>query len=193
MLFPQQFAESGCVKHNQTSPKHSLGGLLWKPDAFNPVPFFDVTTSKANSYRCNSPWCACGGWTCRWRCGSRGHTCRASLLCGCAGASGGHWAAWTASRSLYSCTDARLTTCREGSRFSDLYEQTAYKYNVQWFTCVYFQVLMEGVPLSEAAAALLALVRFGAGVDVGVVSQVLFGCKALSAGLAHERFLSWRD
>lgn len=49
---------------------------------------------------------------------------------------------------------------------------------------------MEGVPLSEAAAALLTLVRFGAGVDVGVVSQVFFGCKALSAGLTHERFLS---
>lgn len=51
-------------------------------------------------------------------------------------------------------------------------------------------MLMEGVPLSEAAAALLALVRFGAGVDVGVVSQVFFRCKALSTGLTHERFLT---
>lgn len=47
-------------------------------------------------------------------------------------------------------------------------------------------MLMEGVSLSEAAAALLALVRLGARVDVGVVSQVFFRCKALPAGLAHE-------
>lgn len=57
-------------------------------------------------------------------------------------------------------------------------------------TCVDFQMLVEGVPLSEAAAALLALVRPGAGVDVGVVSQVFLGREALPARLAHERFLA---
>lgn len=57
-------------------------------------------------------------------------------------------------------------------------------------TCVDFQMLVEGVPLSEASAALLALVRPGAGVDVGVVPQVFFGSEALPARLAHERFLA---
>lgn len=59
-----------------------------------------------------------------------------------------------------------------------------------WFTCVDFQMLVEGVPLSEAAAALLALVGPRAGVDVGVVPQVLLGGEALPARLAHERFLA---
>lgn len=49
---------------------------------------------------------------------------------------------------------------------------------------------MEGVPLGEAAAALLTLVRLGARVDVGVVPQVLFRSKALPTGLTHERFLT---
>lgn len=51
-------------------------------------------------------------------------------------------------------------------------------------------MLVEGVPLSEAAAALLALVGPRAGVDVGVVPQVLLGGEALPARLAHERLLA---
>lgn len=58
------------------------------------------------------------------------------------------------------------------------------------FTCVDLYVLVEGVPLSEASATFLALVRFEAGVDVGVVPQVFFGGEALPAGLTHERLLS---
>lgn len=33
-------------------------------------------------------------------------------------------------------------------------------------TCVYFQMLVEGVPLSEASTTLFALIRLGPGVDV---------------------------
>lgn len=65
-----------------------------------------------------------------------------------------------------------------------------WKWRLLFGTCVDFQMLVEGVPLSEASAALLALVRPGAGVDVGVVSQVFFGSEALPARLAHERLLA---
>lgn len=61
---------------------------------------------------------------------------------------------------------------------------------VRTLACVDFDVLVEGVPLSEASATVITLVRPGPGVDVGVVPQVFFGGKAFPAGLAHERFLS---
>lgn len=58
-------------------------------------------------------------------------------------------------------------------------------------TCVYFQMLVEGVPLSEASAALLAFIRPGPSVDVGVMSQVFLGRKALPTGLTHKGFLAY--
>lgn len=51
-------------------------------------------------------------------------------------------------------------------------------------------MLVEGVPLREAPAALLTLVRSRAGVDVGVVPQVFLGSEALAARLAHEGLLA---
>ena len=57
-------------------------------------------------------------------------------------------------------------------------------------TCVDLEVLVQGVPLGEAAVTLLTLVGSGARVDVGVVPQVLFGRKALPTRLAHEGLLS---
>lgn len=49
MLFPSlRFAESGSVKHNQTSRKHSLGGILW---CIQSSSCFDVTTSEARQAR----------------------------------------------------------------------------------------------------------------------------------------------
>lgn len=49
-------------------------------------------------------------------------------------------------------------------------------------------MLVERVPLGEASATVLTLVRLGARVDVRVMPQVLFGCKAFTTGLTHERF-----
>ncbi len=57
-------------------------------------------------------------------------------------------------------------------------------------TCVYFYMLVEGIPLSEASTTLFALVWLGPSVDVGVVSQVFFRRKAFPTGLTHEGFLS---
>lgn len=57
-------------------------------------------------------------------------------------------------------------------------------------TCVDLQVLVEGVPLGEATAAVLTLVGPGPRVDVGVVPQVLFRGEALPTGLAHEGLFS---
>ena len=52
------------------------------------------------------------------------------------------------------------------------------------------EVLVQGVPLGEAAVTLLTLIGPGARVDVGVVPQVLLGREALPTRLAHEGLLS---
>ena len=55
------------------------------------------------------------------------------------------------------------------------------------------EVLVQGVPLGEAAVTLLTLIGPGARVDVGVVPQVLLGRKALPTRLAHEGLLSCEE
>lgn len=85
----------------------------------------------------------------------------------------------------------RTLACKGTSRHCvSLRGKKIWKWRLLLVTCVDFQMLVEGVPLGEASAALLALVRPRAGVDVGVVPQVFFGSEALAARLAHERFLA---
>lgn len=69
-------------------------------------------------------------------------------------------------------------------------KETGVNTSVVRVTCVYFQMLVEGVPLSKASAALLAFIGPGPSVDVGVMSQVFLGCKALPTGLTHKGFLA---